>query len=393
VAWLFLTLSLAFAQVEIPFWHAMDGPAGRAIDQFAKEFNAKQRSFRVVPVYKGDYRDEENSLVSALRAGGAPVLYQAEVVFFPRLVAEGSVVALDDLVRGLPFENDLFDAAWDYGIIGGKRYGLPFNTSTPVLFFNEDQLRAKGLKIPTNWKEFAEVARALNSRQSKGFIALTESWTFEAMVTSRGGNLVTPDGKPNFTSSQVVEALEFLQNLNRGGVISVRNLAESTFAQLDFVRTKGMMVFASIANWPAAENFSFAFKLGVAPVPREPGGKVPLGGAQLVVVRGASPEQQRGAVEFWKYLMEPEVVARWVQASYYVPLRKSAEPLLEGFYKENPYRRVAFQQVGNAQPRPRVPQFAVWRNFLEEALEKALKGNVPARQALEEAQRKAEAAR
>lgn len=392
-AWLFLAFSLAFAQVEIPFWHAMDGPAGRAIDQFAKEFNAKQRSFRVVPVYKGDYRDEESSLVSALRAGGAPVLYQAEVVFFPRLVAEGSVVALDDLVRALPFENDLFDAAWEYGVIGGKRYGLPFNTSTPVLFFNENQLRAKGLKVPTNWKEFGEVARAMSSRQSKGFIALTESWTFEAMVTSRGGNLVTPDGKPNFTSPQVVEALEFLQNLNRSGVISVRNLAEATFAQLDFVRTKGMMVFASIANWPAAENFSFAFKLGVAPVPREPDGKVPLGGAQLVVVRGASPEQQRGAVEFWKYLMEPEVVARWVQASYYLPMRKSAEPLLEGFYKENPYRRVAFQQVGNAQPRPRVPQFAVWRNFLEEALEKALKGNVPARQALEEAQRKAEASR
>lgn len=392
-AWLFLAFSLAFAQVEIPFWHAMDGPAGRAIDQFAKEFNAKQRSFRVVPVYKGDYRDEESSLVSALRAGGAPVLYQAEVVFFPRLVAEGSVVALDDLVRALPFENDLFDAAWEYGIIGGKRYGLPFNTSTPVLFFNENQLRAKGLKVPTNWKEFGEVARAMSSRQSKGFIALTESWTFEAMVTSRGGNLVTPDGKPSFTSPQVVEALEFLQNLNRSGVISVRNLAEATFAQLDFVRTKGMMVFASIANWPAAENFSFAFKLGVAPVPREPDGKVPQGGAQLVVVRGASPEQQRGAVEFWKYLMEPEVVARWVQASYYLPMRKSAEPLLEGFYKENPYRRVAFQQVGNAQPRPRVPQFAVWRNFLEEALEKTLKGNVPARQALEEAQRKAEAAR
>ncbi|MER3480278.1 MAG: ABC transporter substrate-binding protein [Meiothermus sp.] len=393
VAWLFLALGLAFAQVEIPFWHSMDGPAGRAIDQFAKEFNAKQRSFRVVPVYKGDYRDGENSLVSALRAGGAPVLYQAEVVFFPRLVAEGSAVALDDLVRPLPFENDLFEAAWDYGIIGGKRYGLPFNTSTPVLFFNEDQLRAKGLKVPSNWKEFGEVARALSSRQSKGFIALTESWTFEAMVTSRGGNLVTPDGKPNLTSPQVVEALEFLQNLNRSGVISVRNLAESTFAQLDFVRTKGMMVFASIANWPAAENFSFAFKLGVAPVPREPGGKVPLGGAQLVVVKGARPEEVRGAVEFWKYLMEPEVVARWVQASYYVPLRKSATPLLEKFYRENPYRKVAFEQIAYAQPRPRVPQFATWRNFLEEALERALKGGVPARQALEEAQRKAEAVR
>ena len=81
------------------------------------------------------------------------------------------------------------------------------------------------------------------------------------------------------------------------------------------------------------------------------------------------------------------------QASYYVPLRKSAIPLLENFYKENPYRKVAFEQVAQAQPRPRVPQFAVWRNFLEEALEKALKGGVPAKAALEEAQRKAEAAR
>ncbi|MCV6004216.1 hypothetical protein OFO99_32785, partial [Escherichia coli] len=76
--------------------------------------------------------------------------------------------------------------------------------------------------------------------------------------------------------------------------------------------------------------------------------------------------------------MEPEVVARWVQASYYVPLRKSATPLLEKFYRDNPYRKVAFEQIAYAQPRPRVPQFATWRNFLEEALERTLKGGVPA---------------
>jgi ABC-type glycerol-3-phosphate transport system substrate-binding protein len=391
---LFLLLP-ALAQVEVPFWHSMDGPAGRLLAAFAQEFAAKDGRYRVLPQYVGEYRDGETKLVAALRSGTAPVLFQAEISFFPRLVAEGRALALDpylNLDRALV--EDLFEPAWNYGLLEGKRYGLPLNTSTPVLFYNLDAFRAKGLKAPRNWKEFEEAAKALTSRQAKGFIFVTDpqAWLFEAMVTSRGGNLVK-DGKPNFTSKEALEALEMLDRLNRAGALSARSMAEATFAQLDFVRTKGMMVMASIANWPAAENFSFAFTLGVAPVPREPGGKVPMGGAQLVVLKGASEAQVRGALEFWKYLMEPRNVARWVEASYYVPVRKSAIPLLEGFYRENPFRKVAFEQIAYAQERPKEPQFTAWASLLAEALEKSLKGGVPPRKALEEAQRKAEAIR
>jgi ABC-type glycerol-3-phosphate transport system substrate-binding protein len=391
---LFLLLP-ALAQVEVPFWHSMDGPAGRLLAAFAQEFAAKDGRYRVLPQYVGEYRDGETKLVAALRSGTAPVLFQAEISFFPRLVAEGRALALDpylNLDRALV--EDLFEPAWNYGLLEGKRYGLPLNTSTPVLFYNLDAFRAKGLKAPRNWKEFEEAAKALSSRQAKGFIFVTDpqAWLFEAMVTSRGGNLVK-DGKPNFTSKEALEALEMLDRLNRAGALSARSMAEATFAQLDFVRTKGMMVMASIANWPAAENFSFAFTLGVAPVPREPGGKVPMGGAQLVVLKGASEAQVRGALEFWKYLMEPRNVARWVEASYYVPARKSAIPLLEGFYRENPFRKVAFEQIAHAQERPKEPQFTAWASLLAEALERSLKGGVPPRKALEEAQRKAEAIR
>lgn len=393
-ALLFLLLP-ALAQVEVPFWHSMDGPAGRLLAAFAQEFAAKDGRYRVLPQYVGGYRDGETKLVAALRSGTAPVLFQAEISFFPRLVAEGRALALDpylNLDRALV--EDLFEPAWNYGLLEGKRYGLPLNTSTPVLFYNLDAFRAKGLKAPRNWKEFEEAAKALTSRQAKGFIFVTDpqAWLFEAMVTSRGGNLVK-DGKPNLTSKEALEALEMLDRLNRAGALSARSMAEATFAQLDFVRTKGMMVMASIANWPAAENFSFAFTLGVAPVPREPGGKVPMGGAQLVVLKGASEAQVRGALEFWKYLMEPRNVARWVEASYYVPVRKSAIPLLEGFYRENPFRKVAFEQIAHAQERPKEPQFTAWASLLAEALERSLKGGVPPRKALEEAQRKAEAIR
>jgi len=392
---LFLTWSLALAQSEIPFWHSMDGPAGRLLSTFAQEFNARQSQYRVTPQYAGDYKDAETKLVAALRTGSQPVLFQAEISFFPRLVGEGRALALDGyLSLDRAFLEDLFEPAWNYGVVEGKRYGLPLNTSTPVLFYNLDAFRAKGLKPPKDWKEFEAVAKALTSRQTKGFIFVTDpqAWLFEAMVTSRGGSLVK-DGKPNFLSPEALDALEMLWRLNRAGVLSVRSMAEATFAQLDFVRTKGMMVMASIANWPAAENFSFAFTLGVAPVPRESQGKVPMGGAQLVVLRGASEAQVRGALEFWRYLMEPKNVARWAEASYYVPVRKSAIPLLEGFYRENPFRKVAFEQIAHAQERPRLPQFSAWASLLAEALEKSLKGGVPPQKALEEAQRKAEALR
>ena len=384
----------ALAQVEVPFWHAMDGPAGRQIEAFAQAFNAEQAEFRVVPRYVGDYREAETRLIAALRTGTQPVLYQAEIAFFPRLVAEGRAVPLDGRL-GLDRETveDFYPAVWAYGVMNGRRYGLPFNTSTPVLFFNASAFRTKGVKAPRDWAEFEAAAKRLSDRRRKGYIAVLESWTFEAMVTSRGGSLVTEDGRPNFDSKEAVEALAMLHRMAKARTLIPRRLAEAQFALLDFVRTKGMMVFASIANWPAAEDYSFAFDLGVAPVPREPGGKVPMGGAQLVVLKGASERQVAGAVAFWKFLMRPENIARWVEASYYVPVRKSALPHLEAFYAENPYRKAAFEQLAYAVPRPRVPEFVVWRVYLEEALEKSVKGGVDPRVALEEAQRKALEAR
>ncbi len=392
--WWILTLFLllpALAQVQVSFWHSMDGPAGEAIDRFAERFNAAQSDYRVIPRYVGDYREGETKLIAALRTGSAPVLYQAEIAFFPRLVAEGAVRPLNALVAGLEPElvADFFPAPWNYGVVDGVRYGLPFNTSTPVLFYNADALRAKRLPVPGDWKTFEEDALKLTTRRSKGFIAILDSWIFEAMVTSRGGSLVTADGLPNFASPEAVDALAMLRRLVDEKAAIPRNLAEAQFAQLDFVRTKGMMVFASIANWPAAEKYSFAFELGVAPVPREPDGKVPMGGAELVVLKGASEEETQGAFAFWKFLMEPENLVDWIYASYYVPLRRSVLPLLEDFYAENPYRKVAFEQIARAVPRPRVPQFAVWRDYLDEALEKALKGRMDPRKALEEAQKKA----
>ncbi|HWG84515.1 MAG TPA: extracellular solute-binding protein, partial [Deinococcales bacterium] len=266
----------------------------------------------------------------------------------------------------------------------------PWNLSTPVLYYNADLFQARGLKPPTTWAEFANVSRALTTRATKGFIAVSDDWQFEQMVLSRGGRLVTEDGKPNFTSAEVVEALTYLQNLVKAGHAIPRSLGEQQYAVLDFLRTKAGMAIASIANWPDILPLSLTFRLGVAPLPRGTRTMVPFGGAQLVVMSSASDAEKAGAFAFWQFLMRPENIVTWTKASYYVPPRRSVLPLLNSWYAENPFRKTAFEQLDEAVSRPRVAGYGTWAIYLREAIERAIKDtNASPRSVLEEAQRRA----
>jgi sn-glycerol 3-phosphate transport system substrate-binding protein len=381
-------------KTRISFWHSMAG-GEKAVNALIDGFNKSQDRFEVVPTMSGTYPESNTKLIAALRARNAPVIFQAEIGFFPRLAEDGVLADLSNLEKSLPDElqKDFFAALWNYGVWEGKRVGLPWNASTPVLFYNANLMRGKGLKPPTTWAEFAQVAKALTSRSTKGWIAFADSWQFEQMVLSRGGSVVTADGKPNFVSKEVVDALEFMRDLVRNGNAIPRNVGEAQFAILDFVRTKAAMAIASIANWPDILPFSVAFELGAAPLPKGTRTVVPFGGAQLVVMKDSSSDEVAGAWAFWQYLMRPESIVAWTKASYYVPVRRSALPLLTDWYKENPYRKTAFEQFDEAVSRPRVPGYAVWKTYLEEAIERVIKGNQDAKTALEEAQRRSLAQR
>jgi ABC-type glycerol-3-phosphate transport system substrate-binding protein len=378
------------SKTQITFWHEMAG-AEKTVNALVDGFNRSQEKYEVVPKMVGTYPEANTQIIAALRAKNAPVLFQAEIGFFPRLAEDGALADLAALEKTLDpaVVKDFFPAIWTYGVYEGKRFGLPWNASTPVLFYNASQFRSRGLKPPTTWTEFAALSKTLSSRTAKGFLAIADSWQFEQMVLSRGGAVVTPDGKPNFTSKEVVEALDFLRDQVRQGNAIPRSLGESQFAILDFVRTKAFMAIASIANWPDILPYSVAFELGAAPLPKGTRTVVPFGGAQLVVMRDSSDEQQAGAWAFWQYLMKPESIVTWTKASYYVPVRRSALPLLNDWYKENPYRKTAFEQFDTAVPRPRVAGYATWKLYLEEAMERVLKGGTESRAALEEAQRRA----
>jgi sn-glycerol 3-phosphate transport system substrate-binding protein len=354
-----------------------------------QSFNESQRAYRIEPRYVGDYREAGVKLLSALRSGGAPVLFHGELSFLARLAQEGVALPLDPYLEGLP--RDLYPRALEAGQVKGRTYGLPLGLSVPALYYNKDAFRAKGLKAPRTWPEVEEAAARLSGRTAKGLVVSTDIWSFNATVMSLGGSLVK-DGLPNFTSKEAVEALERLYRLVQKGYAQARNLAEAPFAVADFLRTKAFMGLAPTTALPVVlSQTSLPFGVGYAPLPRAPSGTVPLSGAVLSVLRGAGPEEARGAVAFWRHFLEPRRQADWVRTTWYLPLRKEAERELGDFLKD-PERAQVFAQAEVARPWSQDPEMVVWYGFLEEALERSLKQGVRPEAALAEAQRKALAA-
>jgi len=378
------------AQTEVTFWHSMDS-AVETVDALVEAFNASQDEVRVDARFIGSYAEAQTRLLAAYGSADEPVLFQAEIAFFPRLVAEGAVQPLTSLTNGLPADvvNDFVPGLWAYGELDGERYGLPWNSSTPVMYWNVDALRRAGVEPPTTWEAFEATVDALTSRQAQGFVFVGDSWLFEMMVLSLGGRLVDENGVPTLDSAEALRALTLLDELEARGSLAFFGANESTPAILGFVRTRSLMAFASIANWPDIRRFSVAFDVTAGPVPMAPGGAVPLGGAQLVVMGNATAEERDAAFAFWSWLAEPEQLATWVEGSYYIPVRHSVVPLLDAFYAEDPGRAAALSQLELAIPRPRIPEFDAMRGILDEMMERVLRGRTSPEEALAEAQRQA----
>ncbi|KHG64513.1 glycerol-3-phosphate ABC transporter substrate-binding protein [Thermus sp. 2.9] len=379
-------LAWASAQVSIPFWHTAGPPGNRVLEEAIQSFNASQKAYRLEARYVGDYREAGVKLLAALRAGGAPVLFHGELSFLPRLAQEGVALPLDAYLKDLP--RDLYPEMLRTGQVKGRTFGLPLGLSVPALYYNKDAFRARGLKPPRSWPEVEEAAARLTGRTAKGMVVSTDIWSFNAIVMSLGGSLVK-NGLPAFTSKEVVEALEMLYRMVQKGHAQARNLAEAQFAVADFLRTKAFMGLGPTTALPVVEaQTSLPFAVGLAPLPRREGGVVPLSGAALVVLKGASPEQVQGAVAFWLHFLEPKRQAAWVRTTWYLPLRKEAERELADFLKD-PERQAVFAQAELGRPWSQDPELVVWYGYLEEALERSLKQGVKPQLALEEAQRKA----
>src|SRR5262249_4978620 len=158
----------ARAAVEIQWWHAMQGERGRQVDKLASDFNESQTEYRIVPIYKGNYSETLSAAIVALRSRQQPPIVQVvEVATATMMAAKGAIYPVYQLMRdqGEDFDPAAYLPAISsyYADLNGNMLSFPFNSSTPILYYNREQFRAVGLedKAPKTWREVEAAGRRL----------------------------------------------------------------------------------------------------------------------------------------------------------------------------------------------------------------------------------------
>jgi sn-glycerol 3-phosphate transport system substrate-binding protein len=172
----------AQAQTEIQWWHSMSGALGDWVGDIAKDFNGKQKEYKVVPVFKGNYDESMTAAVAAFRAGNAPHILQVfEVGTATMMASKGVVVPAEKIMRdaGYKFDPESYVPAVSsyYTAPNGQMMSFPFNSSTTVMWFNVDALKAAGVstdKLPQTWPEVALASAKLKASGHK--CPITTAW-------------------------------------------------------------------------------------------------------------------------------------------------------------------------------------------------------------------------
>src|SRR5215472_7294417 len=364
--------STAWAQTEIQWWHAMGGKLGETVAALTDEFNKSQKEYKVNAVFKGSYPETLTATIAAFRAKQGPHIVQVfEVGTATMMAAKGAVYPVYQLMADTkePFDPKAFigPVYGYYSTTDGKLLSMPFNSSTPVLYWNKELLAKAGLdpnKGPTTWPELGEMAKKAVAAGAKcGFTPQWQTWT---MIENYGAwhNLPYATKENGFAGTD--EELKFNDEPRKKLIQTFADWSKDKRfvyggreGKSTALFTAGDCVFhiASSATASAIDKALGTDKFGIAMMPYSPDVRPKpqnsiIGGATLWVLQGRPKDEYKGVARFFTYLSSPEVQAKWHQETGYVPITLGAAELTEkaGFYQKYPGRDIAVKQLTLSPP-------------------------------------------
>ena len=410
------TLSVsAHAATEITWWHSMGGELGERLSALAEDFNATQDGYRVTPSYRGEYEQTMVNTIAAFRAGEQPHIVQIyEVGTGTMMAAQGAIYPVFELMEE---HGNTFDPADYLPVVtgyytdtNGNMLSMPFNSSTPILYYNKAIFEAAGLdpeSPPTTWAEMGEMGQQIvdEGAASCGFtMAYAANWVglenFSALHNQSIGTQENGFGglDTEFAFNGDVQARfwDQLKEWSDSGVYSYAGPANGPDAAPSFYSSDcAMYMNSSASRADVLANSDFDVGFGMLPsyddVDGAPQNSI-IGGATLWVLSGHEDDEYTGVAEFLEYLSLPEIQAEWHQGTGYLPITTAAYELSQeqGYYDENPGADIAIEQINLNEPTEnskglRFGNYPQVRMVLDEEFQAVLAGNKSGQQALDDA--------
>ena len=405
-----LAAGSAQAETEIHWWHSMGGALGEKVNEMAAKFNASQKDYKVVPVYKGQYPESMTAAIAAFRAGNAPHILQVfEVGTATMMAAKGAIVPVAKVMAdaGEPFDPKAYlpTVSGYYTDLKGNMLSFPFNSSTVLFYINEDALKKAGLPpvAPKTWKEFAGLSEKLKAAgQQCVYTTSWPSWThienFSAWhnvpIGTRQNGMGGFDTQFTINSPLHVRHITMLGDMAKKGLFTYAgrtNQGDAKFGSGECALFTGSASAQAAIKKAAKFKWSAHFLPYYDDVKGAPQNSI-IGGASLWVMGGKKAPEYKGVAKFFAFLSRPEVQMDWHTSTGYVPITLAAYELTRksGYYDQNPGALVTIQQLTNKQPTEnskglRFGNFVQGREVIEEEMEAVFAGRKDAKSALDEA--------
>lgn len=357
------TATAAQAQT-VSFWHSFNGASGEALEEIIANYEAANPGVDIQGEYVGNYNDIVARLQAAIPANRAPAAVILEVTRYG-LFADGGVLAdLTPYFDADPLKDELYDYAREIGVIGDRNYIVPFNSSTPVLYYNKDILARAGIEGEPALGTFDEILTAAQTVTEKlgaeGITGIAAPGQFArwGVAMANGSDLIDAmSGEILLDNPKTIEAYEWMASLvHEHQVASADGVTEEDNGRDAFLAGKVGMMMNSTGNYVGARE-ALGENLGVLPMPCNPDCSVPIGGAGIGILASAPQDVQDAAYDFVSYAASAEANAIWFAATGYLPInRNSAEqPTAAEALASQPGIDVAINSLPYAHGRARTP--------------------------------------
>jgi len=411
----FLPMSQAWAQAKkVQFWHAMGGNLGKTIERITDDYNKSQSNYHIDAVYKGGYNDTYNSGIAAFRTGKPPHILQVLSWGAGQFLStKGVIVPVSEIMEmgGKVFDQSVYNpgiAAY-YSDSNGKLLSLPWNSSTPILFYNKAAFEAAGLdpgNPPGTWEEMYWMSKRIVDRGAAkcGFTVGWQFWVLEnsgawhnVELSTNGNGFENIDSKLAVNKPFFIEMVQAWADWQKEGVFkyggrqSKPNMLFNSGECAMYIQSSAGYASIKRANTFGIENLGQTFLPYWASKVKQPQNSI-IGGGTLFVFSGHDNEEYKGVADYFSHLSKAEVQKDWHVETGYIPITNAAYELAraEGHYKNNPGTDIAIKQVGFNTPTRhsrghRMATLLQIGDILNSELENVWSGNKTAEQALNDA--------